>query len=321
MKPAGSNQHPGAAAAPWLPVEVVLLGYLAVVSVVAAVRIPARPVSRWVIAANVMIAILIFLIRNTAATPGLRQLRELYPLLLVLVLYSELDLLNGVGMTVVHDGIVHRWEATLFGGQVSRDWWQARPSWVWSTVFHGAYLAFYPIVVVPAVWFVARQQFPAARRAVLWVMTSFVLCYLAFIFFPVAGPYYEFPRPSGAFVDNPMARLVYATLAQGSSYGAAFPSSHVAAAAASTAAAFSGSRRLGFMLLGPTVLLVVGVVYCQMHYAIDAVAGLLIAVLVVVASSRLNLVDPYTKRTLRSKASEGAGGNERPVSGAYLTER
>ena len=70
-----------------------------------------------------------------------------------------------------------------------------------------------------------------------------------------------------------MARLVYATLAQGSSYGAAFPSSHVAAAVAATLAAYAGSRRLGLLLTIPTLLLAVGVVYCQMHYAIDALTG------------------------------------------------
>ena len=84
----------------------------------------------------------------------------------------------------------------------------------------------------------------------------------------------EFPRPSGSFVDNPMARLVYAMLAGGSSYGAAFPSSHVAASVAATIAGWSASRRLGVVLLVLTALLTVAVVYCQMHYAVDALAGL-----------------------------------------------
>ena len=80
-------------------------------------------------------------------------------------------------------------------------------------------------------------------------MTTFVLCYLIFIFFPVAGPYYMFPRPAAWFLDNPAARLVYDTLAEGSSYGAAFPSSHVAASLAATLSAGglteSGARAAG----------------------------------------------------------------------------
>ena len=104
-------------------------------------------------------------------------------------------------------------------------------------------------------------------------MATFVVCYLCFLFFPVAGPYYTFPRPDRWFTDNGPARLVYATLAAASSYGAAFPSSHVAAAVAATVAALRGSRALGLGLVIPTVLLTIGVVYCQMHYGVDAVAG------------------------------------------------
>ena len=75
-------------------------------------------------------------------------------------------------------------------------------------------------------------------------------------------------------MDNPAARLVYATLASGSSYGAAFPSSHVAATTSAVIAAWLGSRRLGYVLVIPALLLAIGTVYCQMHYAIDATAGL-----------------------------------------------
>ncbi|MDQ3139018.1 MAG: phosphatase PAP2 family protein, partial [Gemmatimonadota bacterium] len=85
---------------------------------------------------------------------------------------------------------------------------------------------------------------------------------------------------AAAFLDNAAARLVYATLARGSSYGAAFPSSHVAATVAAVAASWQGSRRLGLALLAPTVLLTIGVVYCQMHYAVDALAGLALGAIV-----------------------------------------
>ena len=40
------------------------------------------------------------------------------------------------------------------------------------------------------------------------------------------------------------------------------------------------SRLLGSALAVPTVLLTVGVVYCQMHYGVDALAGLGIGVAV-----------------------------------------
>ncbi|MEA2724261.1 MAG: hypothetical protein QOH59_2032, partial [Gemmatimonadales bacterium] len=93
-------------------------------------------------------------------------------------------------------------------------------------------------------------------------------------------PYYEFPRPAPWFTSNLPAQLTYEALAGGSSYGAAFPSSHVAAAVAATLAAARSSGRLGLLLLIPTLLLTIGVVYCQMHYGVDALGGLAVGLVV-----------------------------------------
>jgi membrane-associated phospholipid phosphatase len=273
-----------------LPVDVVLLGYLAVVSAVAIHRAGARPACWWVVAANGLTAVLIALLGRSGLGPVGRTLREIYPLLLLVGLYGQLDVLNTGGVRV-HDGLVQRWELALFGTQVSREWWRAAPSVLWSTVLHAAYFSYYFVVSIPAFYFLYRGELGAARRFVLAVMTTFVVCYLVFIFFPVAGPYYMFPRPSPWFLDNAAARLVYDTLAEGSSYGAAFPSSHVAATVAAALAAASGSRRLGLLLLGPTILLGVGVVYCQMHYGVDALSGLIVGVVIALAVGKLTPVE------------------------------
>jgi membrane-associated phospholipid phosphatase len=273
-----------------VPVDRVLLAYLAVVTAVAVHRAPTQPACWWVVLANALIAGLIGLL----TLPGLgrvgRTLREIYPLLLLVGLYGQLDVLNRGGVRV-HDAMVQRWELALFGTQVSREWWQAAPSRFWSTVLHAAYFSYYFIVTIPAFAFLRRGHLVTTRRFVLAVMVTFVLCYLVFIFFPVAGPYYTFPRPAPWFLDNAAARLVYDTLAMGSSYGAAFPSSHVAATVAAVAIAWRGSRRLGRMLLLPTVLLTAGVVYCQMHYAVDALGGMVVGSLVAVAVGKVNPAD------------------------------
>ena len=255
-----------------LPVDRLLIGYLSVVTVVAILRAAREPACWWLLPAHALFLLLLFLIRRRPLGPAGRVLGEIYPLLLLVGLYSEIGIINGRS-AAVYDGMVQRWELALFGAQVSREWWQAMPSRVWSVVLHGAYFSYYLIVSLPAILFLRRGQIDQARHFVFAVMATFVVCYLCFLFFPVAGPYYTFPRPDPWFTDNGPARLVYATLAAASSYGAAFPSSHVAAAVAATVAALRGSRALGLALVIPTVLLAVGVVYCQMHYGVDALAG------------------------------------------------
>jgi membrane-associated phospholipid phosphatase len=261
-------------------VDRLVLVYVVLMSIVAAARVPVFPQCAWLLVADGLMVALVLMLTRAELGPFGRLVRDLYPLVLLLALYASLDVLNGGGRIPVHDGTVQHWEEVLFGGQPSRDWWQRAPSRFWSTVLHGAYCSYYAILVVPALVLLRRADREGLRRFVLAVIAAFLTCYGVFVFFPVAGPYYAFPRPTGSFVDNPMARLVYAMLAGGSSYGAAFPSSHVAASVAATLAAGRAWRPLGWVLLVLTTLLTVAVVYCQMHYAVDALAGLVVGAVI-----------------------------------------
>lgn len=291
VRPTGGKTA-AARRSPLRAVDLLLAGYLAVVSVVALLRAPGQPGCWWLLVAHALFGVLLYLLTRPGLGPVGRTIRELYPLLLLAGLYSELDVLNGPGATPVYDAVVQRWELAIFGAQLSTEWWRTVPSRFWSAVLHAAYLSYYLIVVAPAFYFAWRRDLAALQHFVLAVMTTFVVCYLVFIFFPVAGPYYMFPRPDPWFTDNLFARMVYGTLATGSSYGAAFPSSHVAAAVAAALSAGRGSKGLAWALAMPTVLLTVAVVYCQMHYGVDAVAGLLVGMIVAAAVRRSEGLSP-----------------------------
>ena len=84
------------------PVDLLLLGYLGFVSVVALAR-PEVSARGSVLLLNVLIAALILLLAREDAGWFGRGLRELYPLLLLIPLYGMLDLLSGLGSVAVHD--------------------------------------------------------------------------------------------------------------------------------------------------------------------------------------------------------------------------
>jgi membrane-associated phospholipid phosphatase len=263
------------------PVEWLLLMYLAGSTLLGVGRLPGYPAVGWVLLANALMAGVVVVLATVPLSPSGRVLRELTPLFLLGALYPAIDLLNHFGAIPVHDSQVRHWEVVLFGSEISRTWWQRAGSPGWSLVFHSAYLSYYPIVALPPMYFLGVGDRAAARRAVLWLISAFLLCYAVFLAFPVAGPYYEFPRPADWFLANPAARLVYGALSGGSAYGAAFPSSHVAATLVAVVAAARAAPRLAALLLGPALLLLIGVVYCQMHYGVDALGGIAIAGLVV----------------------------------------
>ena len=264
-----------AAAHRLLLIDKLIAGYSTIVAVVALTRLDVSPGNWGIAAGHLLMILLVFLVRR----PGLGKvgtvLGDIYPLILLAPLYAALDVLQGPGTPPVHDAIVQGWERAIFGGMPSVTLWQDHPSAFLSTLLHSAYWAYYLIVPTPVLFFAFRGDRVAVRRAILIELGTFLFCYLWFVFFPVAGPHYTYAWPTGIMMDNPAARLVYATLASGASYGAAFPSSHVAATTSAVIAAWLGSRRLGYILVIPALLLAIGTVYCQMHYAVDAGAGLL----------------------------------------------
>ncbi len=257
-----------------------VLAYVVIAALVAIGRIGRIPGVAWSLVADGLAVVVVLLL----ARPGLgrfgRGLREVYPLILVVIFYGALDLLTGHGGIPTHEPTIQRWELAVFGEQVSHTWWRHHPSQFWSTLLHAVYASYYLIVAAGPIWFLARGDRPNLRRTVAAISATYGICFVIFLLYPVAGPNYEFPRPSAAFTANLPAHLVYSLLQRGSSYGAAFPSSHVAAALTAALVSFRGSRALGAVLLVPALLLPVAVVYIQMHYGMDAIAGVLLALLV-----------------------------------------
>jgi membrane-associated phospholipid phosphatase len=204
---------------------------------------------------------------------------EFYPLLLTVVLYSAIGTLNARA-GVLHDQRVQALEHALFGGQPSMDWIRTMPSRALSTLMHGAYLSYYGILAAgPAgLWFTGRRE--ASRRVVLVCMAAFYLCYAVFLLCPVAGPRHLLPLAQNEATAIPLARFTQWMLNGGAAIGTAFPSSHVAASAALSVRATMEWKPLGVPLLVASLLLALATVYGQFHYAVDAIAGATVAVVV-----------------------------------------
>lgn len=266
------------------PSEWLLGAYAVVVIATGLARMDRYPAAVWAAAAHGLLIVLLVLFQSPRLGPTGRLLRSAAPFVVLLALYGALDLLSGFGAERTHDVVIRQWERGLFGREISAEWWRGAPSPFWSSVLHAAYFAYYFVIPVPILISVFRRDEPRLVFASFALMATFVFCYLWFIFFPVAGPYYEYARPDAWFTANAPARAVYGVLERGSSYGAAFPSSHVAATWVAAAVTWPASRPWGVALVIAATLLTIGVVYCQMHYGVDAIAGVAVAAAVVPAS-------------------------------------
>jgi membrane-associated phospholipid phosphatase len=258
-------------------------------TIVFAVVFSLAVVVRWPTDRPVSIPLLLFaagLVLLAACAPRLRRggglarfFGDFYALILAVFMYTAIGVLNRAA-GVSHDVLVQGWEESLFRSQPSLDWIRAQP-WAWlSWPLHAAYLSYYVILAgAPLGLLLAGRRKEAAEAATL-VMAAFYACYSVFAFFPVAGPRYVFTLAHNAATATLPARVTQRLLDSASAWGTAFPSSHVAAALTAGLAAGRGSRALGLVLTTAAVLLALGTVYGQFHYAVDAIAGALVAALV-----------------------------------------
>lgn len=232
-----------------------------------------------------LVAVALLAPRLRASNGAGRFIAAFYPLLAVLGLYSAIGLVNGAAMTS-HDAAVQRWEAALFGGQPSRDWIRAWPHPALSWTLHVAYLSYYmTLAAAPlGLWLSGRRE--SARHVAFLMMLTFYLCYAAFLLFPVTGPRYVFPPADNAATAVLPARLTQRLLDGNAAWGTAFPSSHVAVSLVGAAAAGREWAALGTFLLVPAMLLTLGTVYGQFHYASDAIAGSVLAGIVLAVTRK-----------------------------------
>lgn len=234
----------------------------------------------WVALAHVLLASAALLAgRAREAGAAGRFLADWYPLLLLGVLYNAVGVIN-LDEAHAYDLVVQRWEAAVFGSQVSYAWIRAQPNALLSWVLHACYLGYYVILYGSplGLWISGRRD--AARVTILALMVTFYACYVVFVLFPIAGPRYMFPLAHNAATDVAPARLAQWLLNRGDAWGAAFPSSHVAGCVVAAAMALHAWRPLGLALAPLATALTLAVVYGQFHYAIDALGGLVLAALV-----------------------------------------
>jgi membrane-associated phospholipid phosphatase len=273
---------------PLAAIDRATLLYLAVALVFTLVRGPRTvPAAILLPGALVLAALVAAVLAPRARRAGMagQLLAEFYPLALAAAFYTHVGLVNAA-YGVAHDALVQRWEEALFGGQPSLEWIRAFPSPWWSSLLHGAYLSFYLIIAGSPLGLWASGRRAAARDALLLMMGTFYVCYAIFLAFPVAGPRYFFPPADNAATAVPLARLTHRLLESGSAWGTAFPSSHVAVALVAAVAGWRGSRPLGVVLVPAAILLSLGTVYGQLHYAVDGVAGALLAAIALLSSRR-----------------------------------
>lgn len=242
-----------------------------------------KNLARWYLYAAVHVTVILAILSLHFAPNPLptvfQLLRDWYALTTILLFYWEVAPLTRMVFQKLFDNEIVQWENRLFLSQPSTDLSKRFSSIVLSEYLHLCYLSYYAISIALAATLYFQGKYEAFYKTLFAELLTFNVCLICYIFMPVAGPRYDFEKLKGGLSGGNFFRLTHAILARASSKGTAFPSSH---AAISTIVLLCSARYdlTSFLILFPFCTgLIIGTVYGRFHYAIDAIAGTLLGIL------------------------------------------
>lgn len=217
----------------------------------------------------------------------LRFFRDAHALFAIAPAYAVSGMINQSIFHRYFDETVMRWDLVLFGGHPNQYLSQLWPWAPLSEALHLSYWLYLWLVPTLALTLYFMRRHRAFRIVATSVSATFFLCQFVFVLFPVRGPYYTFlPVQAPGSIFPP---LVHATLERGAAVGTAFPSSHCAAAVVMALLAWKyAPRLLAAVITGITAGILIGTVYGGFHYAVDAIAGMLIGLIMGTLGPRLH---------------------------------
>jgi membrane-associated phospholipid phosphatase len=267
------------------PVDWLLGGYNAVGAAVWMTALGRSAAAPWIVGAHFLGALLPWgvAIADRRASRWLHAAREAYPLLLLYPLYAEVGLFHAAMGTVGHDAAVLSWDRSLFSANWHRVWARAMPAtWLRETMY-ALYFSYYALIALPPIAAALARRWDAFRDISFRMMLTYVVCYAVYFAYPAFGPMHADPRSGAdaayAGFDGFFPGLVRAAAESGDSPGTAFPSSHVAGALTAAWLGFRWHARwVAWLQLALAAGVALSTVYTGNHYTIDALAGILLAI-------------------------------------------
>ncbi len=242
---------------------------------------------------NLLMILLIIIVfsRVRETAPGMAKFfKSFYPLLFLLAAYQQTGRINRIVSPELLDPVFQSIEYKLFGFQPAIVFAREFPqSWLIEFMQFAYFTYYFQFPILGLMLYFKRGKQPFTDY-MFSLCNTFYVCYLIYIFLPVAGAltFNMNNFPAGGLFTSIMAGLYE----QFELSGAAFPSSHVAVAAV---VLYYGTKYFpGAALLFAVLFtsLTVSTVYCRYHYAIDVIAGIVTAVMLIVISKTLLRIFP-----------------------------
>ncbi|UCH21892.1 MAG: phosphatase PAP2 family protein [Deltaproteobacteria bacterium] len=229
----------------------------------------------------IFIILLLSLNRRNHATFFIMSLW--YPLVLYAFLHYQSGMLNTVVIPRFLDDFFLNLDVKIFGKFPAFYLRGENGNLFLDEFFHFAYANYYIVIPMTAFLLYPKDK-KLFERFVYEISILFYVCFLIYIFLPVEGPLklrHDYFQGGGLF-----KAIVDYFYAKGDNAGGAFPSSHVAVTFLVAWWAHNHLGRLKIYYWSVLFFLSIATVYCMFHYAVDIIAGWLVAVLFIYLFNR-----------------------------------
>ncbi len=216
---------------------------------------------------SILLLILFFYLTSLFKT---RFIRDWYLIFIVTFFYEETGYLN----QMIFHGFWDKWivslENTVFKCDIGKLLFLYLNNKVINEIMYLSYFSYYLIIPILGLLIYLKIDRKAFHQFLFTLMVTYYICYLLYIFVPIAGPFeYEHVHITG-FVFEHIIRFFYK---YGELPGSAMPSSHVAIAL--IVLIYSKIFNIKFFLfLTIFILLTISTMYLRYHYFLDVEAGI-----------------------------------------------
>jgi membrane-associated phospholipid phosphatase len=266
-----------------LPVDWVIAVYNLVLIAVWLPHVGDSDVARWMIGVHTAALGVPWLLTRTRAVPssGTRALRDLYPVLFLLVFWRELGIHWGLVGSAANDAYVARLDQALFGANWSAVWAPAMPMGWLSDLMQMFYFSYYAVCAFMLVHLIFWRGRETAQETTLRMVLVYAGAFAVYAAAPTLGPMLmrsEFTRFAGPGAHSLFRAFNDGLQASGDSPGTAFPSTHVSGAVTLAWLAWRYyARPVAWGMIGLAAAIAAATVYTQNHFVLDAVGGALLA--------------------------------------------
>ncbi|MBN2461654.1 MAG: phosphatase PAP2 family protein [Candidatus Cloacimonetes bacterium] len=215
-------------------------------------------------------------------------LRDWYPFFVFAFFFEASTHLNRLFFRDYLDPFFQQIDQLIFGYQPALVWGQLLDGYFWQELFHFGYFSFYVTIPGIAIYYYLKNR-ENFTRYVFVISFLFYCCYVIYIILPViGGRFWETSlQLSTEYRYGIFTRIMAYIYNYTNHWGGAVPSSHVVASVGSTLYLLRNSRFSGYLLLPLSIILIISTVYCHYHYFIDALTGMVAAVILFYAGNNL----------------------------------